>query len=80
MLVNRSSRRAFFAAGRGGYSFRHPITTNLDQEKAMTKLLSMIIAATFAAASLTVMAADKKPTAAECKKDPKMKGCPEPKK
>jgi len=46
----------------------------------MTKLLSMILAATFAAASLSVMAADKKPTAAECKKDPKMKGCEEMKK
>ncbi|MCC6211574.1 MAG: hypothetical protein IT513_11075 [Burkholderiales bacterium] len=45
----------------------------------MTKLLSMIIAATFAAASLSVMAeekkAAKKPTAEQCKKDPKMKGC-----
>ena len=80
-MVNRSVRRAFFATGRGGYSLRHPFTTNLDWENAMTKLLSMILAATFAAVSLTsVMAADKKPTAAECKKDPKMKGCPEPKK
>jgi hypothetical protein len=40
----------------------------------------MIIAATFAAASLSVMAqdkkgGDKKPTAEECKKNPKMKGC-----
>ena len=49
----------------------------------MTKLLSMIVAATFAVASLTAMAQDKgkgkgdakKPTAEECKKDPKMKGC-----
>ena len=46
----------------------------------MTKLLSMIIAAPFAAASLSVMAQDKKadakkPTAEQCKKDPKMKGC-----
>ena len=49
----------------------------------MTKLLSIIIAATFAAASVSVMAQDKgkgdakakKPTAEECKKDPKMKGC-----
>ena len=51
----------------------------------MTKLLSMIIAATFAAASLSVMAQDKgkgdakKPTAEECKKYPKMKGCEKPK-
>ena len=47
----------------------------------MTKLLSIIIAATFAAASVSVMAQDKtkgdakKPSAEECKKDPKMKGC-----
>jgi Ni/Co efflux regulator RcnB len=47
----------------------------------MTKLLSIIIAASFAAASVSVMAQDKgkgdakKPSAEECKKDPKMKGC-----
>jgi hypothetical protein len=45
----------------------------------MTKLLSMILAAVFAVASVSVMAQDKgkakKPTAEECKKDPKMKGC-----
>jgi Ni/Co efflux regulator RcnB len=47
----------------------------------MTKLLSMIIAAAFAAASFSVVAADaKKPTAEQCKKDPKMKGCEEMKK
>jgi len=79
-LVNRSTRRAFFATGRSGISLRHPFITNLDQENAMTKLLSIIIAATFAAASVSVMAQDKKadakkPSAAECKKDPKMKGC-----
>ncbi len=46
----------------------------------MTKLLSMILAAMFAVASVSAMAQDKgkmekKPTAEECKKDPKMKGC-----
>ena len=46
----------------------------------MTKLLSMIVAATFAVASVSVMAQDKaapakKPSADDCKKDPKMKGC-----
>ncbi len=43
----------------------------------MTKLLSMIVAATFAAVSLSAIAQDKskKPTAEQCKKDPKMKGC-----
>ena len=48
----------------------------------MTKLLSIILAATFAAASFStvVSADDKKPSAEQCKKDPKMKGCPAPKK
>lgn len=54
----------------------------------MTKLLSMIVAVMFAAVSYNAMAAshaaakgdkmdkmDKKPSAEECKKDPKMKGC-----
>jgi len=43
----------------------------------MTKLLSIVLAAMFAVASVSVMAQDKgkKPTAEECKKDPKMKGC-----
>ena len=51
----------------------------------MTKLLSMVVAAMFAAVSVSAIAAshagakgdkmDKKPTAEQCKKDPKMKGC-----
>ena len=51
----------------------------------MTKLLSMIIAAMFAVVSVNAFAAahagakgdkmGKKPTAEQCKKDPKMKGC-----
>ena len=51
----------------------------------MTKLLSMIVAAMFAVVSVNALAAshaaakgdkmDKKPSAEECKKDPKMKGC-----
>lgn len=61
----------------------------------MTKLLSMIVAAMFAAVSVNAIAAShagakgdkmdkmekkgdkmaKKPSAEECKKDPKMKGC-----
>jgi len=44
------------------------------------KLVAILIAATFAGASASVIAADKKaekkPSAAQCKKDPKMKGCP----
>jgi len=53
--------------------------------KKMTKLLSMIIAAMFAVVSVNAFAAahagakgdkmGKKPTAEQCKKDPKMKGC-----
>jgi hypothetical protein len=46
----------------------------------MKKLVAMILAATFAAVSFQVVAADKKPTAEECKKDPKMKGCEQAKK
>ncbi len=53
----------------------------------MTKLLSMIVAAMFAAVSVSAIAQDKKkdepkkPSAEECKKDPKIKGCePEKKK
>ena len=41
----------------------------------MKKLIVVLLAATFAGASLSVIAADKKPTAEQCKKDPKMKGC-----
>jgi len=52
----------------------------------MTKLLSMIVAVLFAAVSVSAIAAshagakddkkmDKKPSAEDCKKDPKMKGC-----
>jgi hypothetical protein len=49
------------------------------------KLLSMFVAALFAVASVNAIAqekkGDKKPSAEECKKDPKMKGCePEKKK
>jgi len=50
------------------------------------KLLSMVVAAMFAVASVNAIAqdkkkgGDKKPTAEECKKDPKMKGCPPAKK
>lgn len=52
----------------------------------MTKLTAALIAAVFAAATVTPVAfaaekekAAKKPTAEECKKDPKLAGC-EPKK
>ncbi|MNC91591.1 hypothetical protein D3C83_78830 [compost metagenome] len=52
----------------------------------MNKFLSLLVAALFAVASVNALAAkhmaaekgakaDKKPTAEECKKDPKMKGC-----
>jgi hypothetical protein len=45
----------------------------------MRKLVALILAATFAAVSFQVVAQDKKPTAEECKKDPKLKGCEQPK-
>jgi hypothetical protein len=41
----------------------------------MKKLVAMILAAMFAAVSFQAFAADTKPTAEQCKKDPKMKGC-----
>jgi hypothetical protein len=41
----------------------------------MNKLIAVILAAMFAAISFQVVAQDKKPTAEECKKDPKLKGC-----
>jgi hypothetical protein len=48
----------------------------------MRKLAALILAATFAAVSFQVVAQDKdaKPTADQCKKDPKTKGCDQMKK
>jgi len=48
----------------------------------MRKLAALILAATFAAVSFQAVAQDKdkKPTADQCKKDPKMKGCEQMKK
>ena len=46
----------------------------------MKKLVALVFAAMFAAMSFQVVAQDKKPTADECKKDPKMKGCEQMKK
>jgi hypothetical protein len=43
----------------------------------MKKLVALVLAAAFAAASFQVVAQQKKPTAEECKKNPKMKGCEE---
>jgi hypothetical protein len=60
-LVNRLRNYAFFAWGRGGNSLRHPVLKNyFSGEIEMTKLLSMILAATFAAASVNAIAQDKK--------------------
>ncbi len=44
----------------------------------MNKLIAVMFAAMFAAVSFQAVAQDKnakKPTADQCKKDPKMKGC-----
>jgi hypothetical protein len=44
----------------------------------MKKLVALVLAAAFAAVSFQAVAQDKKatkPTAEQCKKDPKMKGC-----
>jgi hypothetical protein len=41
----------------------------------MKKLIAVVFAAMFAAVSFQAVAQEKKPSAADCKKDPKMKGC-----
>jgi hypothetical protein len=44
----------------------------------MKKFVALVLAAAFAAVSFQAVAQDKKatkPTAEQCKKDPKMKGC-----
>jgi hypothetical protein len=49
----------------------------------MNKLIAMLLAAVFAGVSFNAIAQDKpktKPTAEECKKDPKMAGCEQMKK
>jgi hypothetical protein len=46
----------------------------------MKKIVALIFAAMFAAVSFQAVAQAKKPTAEECKKDPKMKGCEQAKK
>ena len=48
----------------------------------MKKFVTVLMAAAFAAVSFNVaaQAKDKKPSAEECKKDPKMKGCEKMKK
>jgi hypothetical protein len=46
----------------------------------MQKLVAVIFAAMFAAVSFQAIAQAKKPTADECKKDPKMAGCEQMKK
>jgi hypothetical protein len=47
----------------------------------MKQVVAMILAAMFAAVSFQAVAQDKKaPTAEQCKKDPKMAGCPQAKK
>ena len=50
-------------------------TYNLLRGNHMNKLIAVIFAATFATVSFQAVAQDKKPTAEECKKDPKVKGC-----
>jgi len=49
--------------------------TDATERNLMQKLIAVLFAAMFAAVSFQVVAQDKKPTAEQCKKDPKMKGC-----
>jgi hypothetical protein len=51
-----------------------------SEEPAMKTTVACLLAAMFAFGSMSVIAADKKPTAEECKKDPKMAGCEKMKK
>jgi cytochrome oxidase Cu insertion factor (SCO1/SenC/PrrC family) len=44
----------------------------------MKKLIAVLFAAMFAAVSFQAVAQAKKPTADECKKNPKMAGCEQP--
>lgn len=46
----------------------------------MNKLIAVLFAAMFAAVSFQAVAQAKKPTAEECKKNPKMAGCEQMKK
>lgn len=46
----------------------------------MKKLMIAAMTAAFALTSYVVVAEEKKPTAEQCKKDPKMKGCEQMKK
>ncbi|HSD41806.1 MAG TPA: hypothetical protein VLD36_08055 [Burkholderiales bacterium] len=46
----------------------------------MKKLVALVFAAMFATVSFQAVAQAKKPTAEECKKDPKMAGCEQMKK
>jgi hypothetical protein len=48
------------------------------ERKPMKKLIAVLFAAMFAAVSFQAVAQAKKPTADECKKDPKMAGCEQP--
>jgi hypothetical protein len=44
----------------------------------MKNLIAIVLGAMFAAVSFQAVAQDKKPTADQCKKDPKLKGCEAP--
>ena len=44
----------------------------------MKNLIAIVLSAMFAAVSFQAVAQDKKPTADQCKKDPKLKGCEAP--
>jgi hypothetical protein len=57
--VNRRARCAFIAAGEAATCCVTPLISKI-QENEMSKLLSMIVAAMFAAVSVTAIAQDKK--------------------
>ena len=51
------------------------VNTRLEGGMKVKKLIAVLLAAMFAGASLSAIAADK-PTPEQCKKNPKMEGCP----
>ena len=73
-MVNRFRFRAFFAWGEAATRCVTPLKNYLSGETEMTKLLSMILAAMFAVASVSAIAQDKK------KEEPKKEAKKEAKK
>jgi hypothetical protein len=77
-LSTRAGARALLAVTAKPGHFTQP--DDVTERNLMNKLIAVLFAAMFAAVSFQAVAQDKKPTAEQCKKDPKMKGCEQMKK